>query len=175
MTKFPMAALLKQPSSAPTPPTSPTTTSTSSIQLNPCEAENYIVDTVTLDLRDIQFITNAPTPKLMVDKDGKPIVGADGKPKQEIIVDTDRKKHEIWSVVLQTNDKDNNFIRQNTQTFPATCAPAGSPSADAKMEQTDVPQYSILFADLTQANRFVKLLNNVIPTLNPPVLIPAPK
>ena len=113
---------------------------------------------MTLDLRDIQPITDGP------------------KLPTEIIKDKSGKQHKIWSVVLQTNEA-NNFIRQNTQTFPATCPPTVAPSEalDAKMEQTDVPQYSILFADLTQANRFVKLLNNVIPTLNPPVLIPPPK
>jgi hypothetical protein len=43
------------------------------------------------------------------------------------------------------------------------------------MKQADVSRYPIVFSSQTQADLFVKLLDNVIPTLNPPVLIPAPK
>ncbi len=149
MTKLPMASVFKGsgtglPAVQPTTltPTTPTVT-----LLNACNVLNYSVEKVTLDLRDIQLITPAPTQS------------TDGGNK-------------VWAVVLQTSNKAN-LIRKNTQTLPATCSVSlpGQAQPDSKMEQTDVSEYPILFADLTQANRFVKLLNNVIPTLNPPVLI----
>lgn len=164
MTKSPMAAIAL-PTAAPAPPP-PTlaTTSPNLTQLNPCEAENYTVETVTLDLRDLKLSTTS-----LKANDGKPILG-------KALVDNDGNPRLQWQVFLRTNSN-TKFIRKNTQTFPANCAAAGGPSEklDAKVEQTDVSQYPILFADLDQANRFLDLLNNMIPTLNPLTLIPLPK
>lgn len=144
MTRFPMAAAYKLTGNGTTTPTQPSATTAVSTALNACEAQDYTIDTVTLDLRDIELVTPAATQS------------SDGG-------------HAIWSVVLKTNGK-SNFIRQNTQTLPANCYPAGT-TPTANLAQADVSQYAIVFADPVQAAQFVRLLNNVIPTLNPPVLI----
>ena len=179
VTEYPMAAVAKGTGTPVLPPAGPppaltTATATFLAQLSPCQAQNYIIETVTLDLRDIQLIRDTPASKSLVSEnpivnaDGKliPIVGEDGKP----INGEDGKPQQIWSVVLQTNSKADIFMRKNKQTLPANCPPGGV-TPDSKMEQQDVGQYPILFADETQAKRFVKLLNNAIPTLNPPVLL----
>jgi hypothetical protein len=155
VSKFPKAAVRIATGTGATPIVVPANNASISNQLYACAVENYTVETVILDFRDIKPTTNAPKSNIT-------------------IVDKDSSSHKIWSVVMQKNDAANNFIRITTQTLPANC-PMGGATVDAKMEQTDLPQHSILFSDLIQAKRFVQLLNNVIPTLNPPVLIPAPK
>jgi hypothetical protein len=164
LTKLPKAAVLKASGSG---AQQGTLTNTASVpnQLYPCAVEDYSIETVTLDLRDIRPSTpNPTTPESLVDEDGKAIqiIGEDGKPVGK----------QIWPVVLQTSSKAS-FIRQNIQRLPPNCPPAGKPG-HASMTQKDVSQYSIYFADSTEANQFVQLLNNAIPTLNPPVLIPPP-
>jgi hypothetical protein len=164
LTKLPKAAVLKASGSGAQQGTLTNTTSVPN-QLYPCAVEDYSIETVTLDLRDIRPSTpNPTTPESLVDEDGKAIqiIGEDGKPVGK----------QIWPVVLQTSSKAS-FIRQNIQRLPPNCPPAGKPG-HASMTQKDVSQYSIYFADSTEANQFVQLLNNAIPTLNPPVLIPPP-
>ena len=102
MTTFPKAAVYKATGSAAPQQSTTTPTNTTSVpnQLYPCAVENYSVETVTLDLRDIQPTTHSPTAKPIVGEDGKPIVivDEDGKP----VVGEDGEPPQIWSVVLQT-------------------------------------------------------------------------
>jgi hypothetical protein len=171
MTKFPRAAVQKISGTGTS--TAPTSSSSITNQLSPCAVENYTVETVTFDLRDIRLSTPIPTPErlVLVGDDGRPIdfVDDDGKP---IVIDGKPAPKQIWAVVLQTTSKAP-FIRQNIQKLPPNCPPVGNPG-NASMKQNDLAEYQIYFADSSQASRFVQLLNNAIPTLNPPVLIPPP-
>jgi hypothetical protein len=144
MTKMPLAAVYKLSGNGTASANQPAAGTAIGTQLNPCTAQNYVVETVTLDLRDLELVTPAPTQ------------GNDNG-------------HLVWSVVLQTSSGAN-FIRQNTQTLPANCYATGFQPASS-VTQMDVSQYTIVFGDSVQAKQFVRLLNNVIPTLNPPVLI----
>jgi hypothetical protein len=147
-TSFRKVAVYKVSGNGTSMVTAPAASTAIANQLFPCAADNYDVETVTLDLRDITLNTAAPT------------TGTDNG-------------HTIWIVNLQTSSGAN-LIRQNTQTLPANCPP-NTVTPDASMKQADVSRYPIVFSSQTQADLFVKLLDNVIPTLNPPVLIPAPK
>jgi hypothetical protein len=121
-----------------------TPTSTNLAQFNFCASDIYEVDTITLDLRDLQAVSTKTT-------------GTDGA-------------QPTWSIVLQTNS--GNFIRENKQSLPPTCPYSGwDKKGKVTVVQTDVTNYPILFANEQEANQFQKLVSNVIPTLNPPVLI----
>jgi hypothetical protein len=151
-TKFRKAAIYIATGSGVAPPPSgppipaPTGNFTNPTQLNFCAADVYVVETVTLDLRDLQVVTQPP---------------------EQSMDDTQA----VWSVVLQTNGQQK-FIRINTQTLPPNC---GGGSYDSSIFQQDLDHYSIVFAQdqQQQAIQFQKLLNNAIPTLNPPVLVGA--
>jgi len=111
---------------------------------NFCSATDYVVETVTLDLRNLQAVaTKQP--------------------------DTTGGGNNIFSVVLKMNS--GYLIRQNTQTLPATCPPQTSYKPGTKQTQQDVNSYTIRFPLEAEANQFVSLVTNVIPTLNPPILI----
>jgi hypothetical protein len=128
LTKLPKAAVLKASGSGAQQGTLTNTTSVPN-QLYPCAVEDYSIETVTLDLRDIRPSTpNPTTPESLVDEDGKAIqiIGEDGKPVGK----------QIWPVVLQTSSKAS-FIRQNIQRLPPNCPPAGKPG-HASMTQKDV-------------------------------------
>jgi hypothetical protein len=137
----------------------PTTTSTPTALFGFCTVDTYTVETVTLDLRDLSAKTTPGSSGLSV------TTKTAGSPPVQV-------SHQIWSIVLHTNG--GNYIRQNTQTLPPNCPYGGWDHQDATaMTQKDVSTYEILFADEGQANQFRYLASNVIPTLNPPVLIGA--
>jgi hypothetical protein len=143
MTKYNKAAVYISTGNGMISPAPLTSTSTNPSAFNLCAADDYIVDTVMLDLRDLKSVSTKTS-------------------------GLDDQQHPIWSVVLQKNGE--NFIRKNTQALPANCASANH-QPKTKIVQQDVNQYPIVFADEGQANQFQKLVTNVIPTLNPPTFI----
>jgi hypothetical protein len=145
MTKFNPAAVYGTTGNGVPPTSSPaalTATSTNPASLNLCAAANYVVETVTLDLRDLQAKTSE--------------------------AQASEGTHQIWSVTLQTNG--DNLIRKNKQTLPANCPPSGI-KPDSAMEQQDVSQYAIFFTYKSQADHFQNLVRNTIPNLSPPTLV----
>jgi hypothetical protein len=159
-------------SSPQTPPApSPTTPANPSQQLYFCADTFYFIETVTLDVRELQASMAAPTPATFTGgPGGKVINGPDGKPIQ------------TWSVTLQTAKRNGlagppNLIRVNTQTLPANCAnpAAADPLLDTSSQpstsisQNDVYQYSIVFATQDQAIYFQLLLNGFVAATSVPV------
>jgi hypothetical protein len=145
MTYFPMASVFRLSGTG--SGAAPTATAAVASQLTPCAAKNYIVETVTLDLRDIDQTT---------------------KPK--VSEEYTFLGNKVYSVTLETysNDKVKKppFIRKNTQTLPANCSPAGF-RLDSHIDQTDVSEYKIFFGNLNQAQYFASLLHNAL-TVGPP-------
>jgi hypothetical protein len=122
-----------------------TATFTNPSQFVFCAAADYIVETVTVDLRDIAAKTDPPKSST----DG-------GQP--------------IWSIVLHSAG--GKFIRINTQTFAPNCGP--NPTPDSKIQQRDDDSYPIVFTYQEEAARFQQIVSNAIPTLSPLIFIGPP-
>lgn len=156
------------------PPPSSTTPANPSQQLYFCADTFYFIETVTLDVRELQASTAAPTPATFTTFTG----GSGGK----VINDPDGKPIQMWSVTLQTAKRNGlagppNLIRVNTQTLPANCAnPATadplldtSSQPSTSISQKDVNQYPIVFATQDQAIYFQFLLNGFVAATSVPV------
>jgi len=149
MTKYPKASVYSATGTglaAPANPTPPTTAPALPSAFNVCAADNYTIETITLDLRDLQ---------------------ATATKSQDVDA-----SNTIWKVTLKTPG--GKFIRQNTQTLPANCPSPNTNIPKSAMQQQDVSQYAIVFADEGQARQFAWLVSNVIPTLNAPILVGTP-
>jgi len=163
-------------SSSPQAPTQPsaTTAANPSQQLYFCADTFYFIETVTLDVRELQASTGAPTPATFTTFTG----GSGGK----VINDLEGKPIQTWSVTLQTAKRNGianqpNLIRVSTQTLPANCANpvSADPLLDTKSQPTtsisqkDFKQYPIVFATQDQAIYFQLLLNGFVAATSVPV------
>jgi hypothetical protein len=145
MTKYKKAETSAATANPPSTWTAPTATFVNPSQFVFCAADDYIVETVTVDLRDIAAKTDLPAS------------GSDGG-------------QQTWSIVLHSTG--GNLIRVSTQTFAPNCD--ANPPPDSKIQQKDLDSYTVVFTYKEQAARFQQIVNNAIPTLSPLIFIGTP-
>ena len=130
----------------------------------PCANGMTVMETVTLDLRELQAASTPIQSPETIDE---------GRA-------ANNPTFNVWTVKLTVNGG-KKLIRVNTVTSPPTCKNAGVPvalpngkSVLSTTSQKDVSAYPIVFADLDQAKYLQMLVSSLVPTLNPPRLNVAP-
>jgi hypothetical protein len=118
-----------------------------------CSNGMTTMDTITLDLRELQSTTVKPVTETIDEGRG-----------------ASNPKIDVWNVSLKMNGG-KNIIRVNTVESPPTCKVTTLPNGqaiDSKVTQEDKSEYAIEFADEGQARYLQMLIESVVPTLNPP-------